>query len=223
MIRGKHKMKLLYGTTNPAKLAIMRSKVEGLGIEIIGLKDIDIKVDPVDESGDNPMENARVKALAYYDAVRMPVFSCDSGLYIEGVESKNQPGAYVRRVDGKEMNDEEMIAYYAKVAASMGGFAKARYKNAICLVLDEESIYEYDGLDISSECFLLTSEPHSKRVTGFPLDSISVEIESGEYYMDLEAAEGYKSKYDIGQGFRDFFIRVLENREAAAAIDGKEA
>jgi 8-oxo-dGTP diphosphatase len=121
------------------------------------------------------------------------------------------------------MNDEEMIAYYAKVAASMGGFAKARYKNAICLVLDEESIYEYDGLDISSECFLLTSEPHSKRVTGFPLDSISVEIESGEYYMDLEAAEGYKSKYDIGQGFRDFFIRVLENGEAAAAIEGKEA
>jgi 8-oxo-dGTP diphosphatase len=116
-----------------------------------------------------------------------------------------------------------MIAYYAKVAASMGGFAKVRYKNAICLVLDEESIYEYDGLDISSEYFLLTSEPHSKRVTGFPIDSISIEIESGEYYMDLEAIEGYKSKYDIGQGFRDFFMRVLADREAAASVDGKEA
>lgn len=215
-------MKLLYGTTNPAKLTTMRSKIEGLGIEIIGLNDIDIKVDSVDESGNNPLENARLKALAYHHAIRMPVFSCDSGLYIDGVESKNQPGAYVRRVDGKEMNDEEMIAYYAKVAASMGGFAKARYKNAICLVLDEESIYEYDGLDISSEYFLLTSEPHSKRVTGFPLDSISVEIESSEYYMDLEAVEGYKSKYDIGQGFRDFFIRVLENREAAVTIDRKD-
>lgn len=215
-------MKLLYGTTNTAKLNSMRNKVEGLGIEIIGLGDIDIKADPVDESGKNPMENARVKALAYYDAIRMPVFSCDTGLYIDGVESKNQPGAYVRRVAGKEMNDEEMIAYYAKVAASMGGFAKARYKNAICLVLDEESIYEYDGLDISSEYFLLTSEPHSKRVKGFPLDSISAEIESREYYMDLEAAEGYKSKYDIGQGFRDFFIRVLADREAAITIDRKD-
>jgi 8-oxo-dGTP diphosphatase len=216
-------MKLLYGTTNPAKLNSMRSKVEGLDIGIIGLNDIDINVDPINESGNSPMENARLKALAYYDAIRMPVFSCDTGLYIDGVESKNQPGAYVRRVDDKEMSDELMIEYYAKIAASMGGFAKARYKNAICLVLDEESIYEYDGLDISSESFLLASKPHLKRVKGFPLDSISVEIESGEYYMDLEAIEGYKSKYDIGQGFRDFFIRVLENKEAAAAIDGKEA
>lgn len=215
-------MKLLYGTTNTAKLNSMRSKVEGLGIEIIGLKDIDIKVDSVDESGSNPMENARVKALAYYDAIRMPVFSCDTGLYIEGIESKNQPGAYVRRVDGREMNDEEMMTYYAKIAEDMGGFAKASYKNAICLILDEKSIYEYDGLDISSEYFLLTSKPHSKRVEGFPLDSISIEIESGEYYMDLESAEGYKSKYDIGQGFRDFFIRTLENREVAAAMDGKD-
>lgn len=33
-------MKLLYGTTNTAKLNSMRSKIEGLGIEIIGLKDI---------------------------------------------------------------------------------------------------------------------------------------------------------------------------------------
>jgi XTP/dITP diphosphohydrolase len=215
-------MKLLFGTTNPAKLESMRSKVKVLGIEVIGLNDIDIKLDSVDESGNNPLENARLKALAYYKAAKMPVFSCDTGLYIEGVESKNQPGVYVRRVTDKEMNDEEMIAYYTKVAADMGGFAKVRYKNAICLVLDEKSIYEYDGMDISSEYFLLKSEPHSKRIKGFPLDSISVEIESGEYYMDLDAQEGYESKFDIGQGFRDFFIRALENREVAAAIDGRD-
>jgi 8-oxo-dGTP diphosphatase len=216
------KMKLLYGTTNPAKLEAMRNIVEGLGIEIIGLKDIDIKVDSVDESGNNPLENARLKALAYYKAVKMPVFSCDTGLFIDGVESKDQPGAYVRRIDGKEMNDEEMIEYYAKVASSLGGFARARYKNAICFVLSEEIIYEYDGEDISSESFLISSEAHSKRVKGFPLDSLSVEIESGKYYMDLEAIEGYKSKYDIGQGFREFFRRALENREVATTIDERD-
>jgi XTP/dITP diphosphohydrolase len=84
-------MKLLFGTTNPAKLETMRSKVKVLGIEVIGLNDIDIKLDSVDESGNNPLENARLKALAYYKATKMPVFSCDTGLYIEGVESKNQP------------------------------------------------------------------------------------------------------------------------------------
>ncbi len=215
-------MKLLYGTANPAKLASMRSKVEGLGIEIIGLNDIDIKINSVDESGNNPLENARLKALCYYNAVKMPVFSCDSGLYIEGVESRHQPGVHVRRVKGKVLNDEEMIEHYTKVAADMGGYAKARYNNAICFVLDEKAIYEYNGEDISSEYFLLSSRPHPKRVKGFPLDSISIEIESGEYYMDLKTTEGYKSKYDMWQGFRDFFIKALDNREAAAAIDGRD-
>lgn len=212
-------MKLLYGTSNPAKLNSMRKIVQGLDIEIIGLKDIDIKVSTVDESGDNPLENARLKALFYYKTLKMPVFSCDSGLYIEGLEIKDQPGAYVRRVMGKELSDEEMIEHYANVAARLGGFANARYKNAICLVLNKDNIYEYAGEDISSESFFIASKPHTKRIKGFPLDSISIEIESGKYYMDLEAEEGYKSKYDIGQGFRDFFKRVFKDSEAAITID----
>ena len=34
-------MKVLYGTGNPAKLSAMRRRLEGLNIEIIGLKDLD--------------------------------------------------------------------------------------------------------------------------------------------------------------------------------------
>lgn len=33
-------MKLLYGTGNPAKLDAMRHRLAGLGIELIGLKDL---------------------------------------------------------------------------------------------------------------------------------------------------------------------------------------
>lgn len=211
-------MKMLYGTTNPAKLQSMRRMLEGLGIEVIGLNDIDIVLEKVDESGNNPLENARIKAKSYYSAVKVPVFSCDSGLFIDGIEDKKQPGVYVRRVNGKEMNDDEMIEYYSRLAAELGGLAKARYKNAICLVMSEDNIYEYDGEDISSESFYLSAVPHPQRVKGFPLDSISVEIESGKYYRDLEA----NSKHDIGKGFRAFFLRALENREAAAALEDRE-
>ena len=35
-------MKILYGTGNPAKLSSMRSRLAGLDIEIIGLKDINM-------------------------------------------------------------------------------------------------------------------------------------------------------------------------------------
>lgn len=73
-----------------------------------------------------------------------------------------------------------------KLVAKLGGAAKAKYKNAICLIIDEENIFEYDEEDIASEEFLITSKPHYKRTNGFPLDSISIEIESRQYYMDID-------------------------------------
>jgi XTP/dITP diphosphohydrolase len=200
-------VKLLYGTANPAKLQSMRGMLDGLGIEIIGLNDVNLNVESIDESGNNPLENARIKALAYYNAVKTPVFSCDSGLYIQGVDSKNQPGVHVRRVNGRVLNDEEMIEYYTSLALKQGGEVKAKYKNAICLILDEESIFQYDGADISSDYFIITSKPHPRRNIGFPIDSISMEIETGKYYMDNDSHNS--SKNEISKGFREFFLRTI--------------
>lgn len=78
-------MKLLYGTSNPAKLKYMKEMLKGLDVEIVGLNEINIEAKDIDESGNNPLENARIKALAYHKLINMPVFSCDSGLYIEGL------------------------------------------------------------------------------------------------------------------------------------------
>ncbi|MEG0772851.1 non-canonical purine NTP pyrophosphatase [Clostridium sp.] len=199
-------MKLLYGTANTAKIQHMREMLQGSGIEIIGLNDINLKVESIDESGNNPLENARIKALAYYKVLKTPVFSCDSGLYIEGIDSKSQPGVHVRRVNGKVLDDEEMIEHYISVALNHGGEVKAKYKNAICLILDEENIFEYDGADISSDSFIITSKPHPMRNIGFPLDSISIEMETGRYFMDITLQDNSKSK--MSQGFKEFFLRA---------------
>ena len=66
----KEKIKLLYGTSNPSKLMFMKEIVKELNIEVIGLKDLNLEVDSIDESGNNPLENARIKALAYYEAYK---------------------------------------------------------------------------------------------------------------------------------------------------------
>ena len=72
-------MKLLYGTGNPAKLDAMRHRLAGLGIELIGLKDLGgVKQPEIIEDGKTPLENARKKVEAYFNALHMPVFSCDS-------------------------------------------------------------------------------------------------------------------------------------------------
>lgn len=198
-------MKLLYGTSNPAKLQHMREMLYGLNIEIIGLEDVEINID-IDESGNNPLKNARIKALAYYKLTGIPTFSCDSGLYIEGLEDEKQPGVHVRRVKDRYLNDEEFIEYYANLVLKLGKEPKAKFKNAICLVLDKNNIYQYDGDDIADH-FLMTSKVNSKRKQGFPMDSISLDIETRQYIIDID--ENSKKEEEITKGFRKFFGRTI--------------
>lgn len=42
---------------------------------------------------------------------------------------------------------------------------------------------------MASEPFIITSKPHGKRIKGFPLDSLSIDIRTGKYYYDLEDIE----------------------------------
>ena len=150
-------MKILYGTTNRAKLQAMNKSVEGLDIELIGLNDLDCELPVIDENGKNPLENAEIKARAYYEAFHMPVFSCDSGLCFDELKEEDQ---------------------------------------------------HYSSMDISiaTEPFILVTKPHEKRVKGFPLDSSSVDIESGKYYYDLDVKDVSTS---VDDGVREFFKESL--------------
>lgn len=200
-------MKLLYGTGNPAKLASMKNKLKGLDIELIGLRDLNCEIPSVPEDGNTPLENARQKATAYYQAFRIPVFSCDSGLYFDNVPDDIQPGVHVRTVKGKYLTDNEMIDYYSNLAGRYGDLT-ARYKNAICLVLDDSHIYEAMEPTMESEPFLITEKPHSMVKKGFPLDSLSIDIKSGKYYYDLLDSDSDES--EVEDGFLTFFRKVLE-------------
>lgn len=201
-------MKLLYGTGNPAKLASMRRRLEKLEIELIGLKDLNCEIQDVPETGKTPLENARQKALAYYHAFHIPVFSCDSGLYFDGIPDDIQPGVHVRTIAGKCLTDTEMIAYYSDLARRYGKLT-ARYKNAICLVLDEEQIYEAMDSSIESEAFVITDKPHPVMKEGFPLDSLSIDIKSGKYFYDLSNHESETSV--VEDGFLKFFRKILSH------------
>lgn len=208
-------MKLLYATTNKAKLESMQRVTNSLNIEIIGLKDLqnlqefkNIELPQIDESGKNPLENAIIKAKAYYKVLQIPLFSCDSGLYFENVDEKDQPGTHIRRVNGKTLTDEEALEYYAKLATSYGGKIKAKYKNAICLILDEKNIFSSMDSSLEIEPFYLVDKPHSKVVEGFPLDSLSVDIKTEKYYNDLEDNLAV-DKSTIEIGFTNFFKQVF--------------
>lgn len=200
---------LLYGTGNPAKLEAMRRRLSSLGIEVIGLKEIVNQTEnlpDVIEDGKTPLENARKKALAYYQVFKMPVFSCDSGLYIDNIPEKLQPGVHVRTVNGKYLSDDEMIEYYTGLAKKYGDLV-ARYKNAICYVADDGTEYEAMEESMGCERFIITDKPHSTCKKGFPLDSISVDIKTGKYYYDLHESE--LDQVAVEDGFLEFFERVV--------------
>ena len=55
-------MKILYGTTNKAKLAAMKNALKDFDIELIGLSDMEGKLPQINESGATPLENAEIKA-----------------------------------------------------------------------------------------------------------------------------------------------------------------
>lgn len=212
-------MKLLYATGNPAKFTAMQNRLSELGIELISLRDLraqGIPIPDVPETGNTPLENARQKALAYYEAFRMPVFSCDSGLYFEDVPEEIQPGVHVRTVNGVYLTDEQMLAHYIGLVKRYGRLT-AKYRNAICYVQDGEHSYEAMEPDMESEKFWLTDKPHSSiRRTGFPLDSISLDPRTGQYFYDLP--ETAVDQVAVEEGFLTFFRRILQ--EGTVIING---
>ena len=115
------KLKILYGTTNKAKLAAMKNALKNFDIELIGLSEMESKIPQINESGTTPLENAEIKAKTYYKAFGIPVFSCDSGLYFDELQECEQPGLYIRRVGGKELTDDEMVSHYSALAQKYGG------------------------------------------------------------------------------------------------------
>lgn len=58
----------------------------------------------------------------------------DNCLFIEELPEEKQPATHVRRVNGKELTDEEMIEYYTNLAKEYGGKLTAKwvYGMVIC-------------------------------------------------------------------------------------------
>ena len=126
-------MKVLFATTNQAKVGKYKEELKERGIALITINDLNFELD-IDESGKNAMENAYIKAKAYYDATKMPTIGMDDCLFIEELPEEKQPGTHVRRVNGKELTGEEMIEHYTHLAKEYGGKLTAKwvYGMVIC-------------------------------------------------------------------------------------------
>ena len=131
-------MKVLFATTNPAKVKKYKKALEEKGIELITIKDLDFKLN-INEKGKNATENAYIKAKAYYDATKITTIGMDNCLFIEELPEEKQPGTHVRRVNGKELTDEEMIKYYTNLIKKYGGKLTAKWIYGIVIYNGKEA------------------------------------------------------------------------------------
>ena len=182
-------MKVLFATSNPAKVRNYKEKLLKSGIELLTLKDIDIHIH-VEENGKNAIENAYIKAKTYYDELRIPTIGMDNNLFIEGIPDELQPGVFVRRINGKELNGDEMIEYYTKLVKEYGGKLKARWVYGMVLI-SENGTYEYSW---SYDDFYLVDKVNAKRNPGYPLDSISIDEKLNKYFVDMTEEDRIKNK-----------------------------
>lgn len=198
-------MKVLFATTNPAKVKKYKTILEENGVELITLADLDFKLD-IEENGKDAIENAYIKAKAYYDATGIPTIGMDNNLFIEGIPDELQPGVYVRRVGGKELTDDEMIEHYTNLVKDNGGRLTAKWVYGMVICQSGGT----DNFTWSYDNFYLVDTPSKVRNPGYPLDSISVMPGLNKYFVELTAEEKTKkNRKDSEDNVVEFILKSL--------------
>ena len=120
-------------------------------IELLSLKDLNIDLDVL-ENGASAIDNALIKARACFEQTKLPSIGMDDTLYLGGVPEDKQPGLFVRRVNGKRLNDKEMINYYTNLVKQYGknGRLNTKWISGIVIVKDGK-IYTHE--EITSEYY----------------------------------------------------------------------
>ena len=207
-------MKVLFATNNKSKVNRFKEKLLKHNIELLSLEDLNIKLD-INENGKTAIENALIKAKAYYKETHMPVIGMDDTLYLEGVPEDKQPGVFVRRVNGKELTDEEMIKHYTDLVKKYGINGKLNckwvYGMAVINENGEESIYSWE-----KDNFYMVDIPSRKINEGYPLNSISKYKNIDKYFTEI--TEEDKKKLKVNE---DHVIEFITNAIKKDNINGK--
>ena len=174
---------IIFATTNQSKSKRFSKGLKELGIEVLSLKDIDVKLD-VEEDGSTAIENALIKARECYKKTKKPSMGMDDTLYMEGVPEDRQPGLFVRRVNGKSLTDEEALEYYTNLVKEYGkdGRINCKWVYGLAVINEkgEETTYSWFKDD-----FYMTSSRSDKINPGYPLNSISKYKKLDKYFTEV--------------------------------------
>lgn len=215
IINGVYIMRVLLGTTNPSKVERFKKLLAGCNVEFLTLKDLDIRDEPI-EQGQTPEANARIKAR-FYSRYFDTVICNDSGLYFDEIHfyDPRQPGLNIRTPLGTDhrLDDEEMIAHYSKLVKEMGGKVHAFYVDGMA-VYHKGKFYSFMDAELSMQigAFYMVDTPSPLRHPGWPLDSLSLRLEDGGYFVEKRKDMPAQTQENIMLGaYRDRLSAFLKS------------
>lgn len=175
--------KVVFATSNKTKSKRFSEGLLEYNIEVLSLSDLNVELD-VEENGETAIENALIKARACFEKTKMPSIGMDDTLYLENVPKEKQPGLFVRRVNGKTLNDDEMIQHYTELVKEYGTngklFCKWIYGLAVIDSDGKENTYTW-----SKDDFYMVDVPSETINSGYPLNSISKYKQIDKYFTEL--------------------------------------
>ena len=198
--------KLLIASTNLGKINIYKDVCDDINIKTTSLAEIKVNIN-VEETGSNEMENAILKAQAYYNETGLPVLSNDSGLVIDKFAPEDQPGVMVRRFGGKELTDEQMLEIYISKLNEVGGASSGHYNVALALINKKGEL----KLGEFKPKRYFINKPSKVLNKGVPLSSLSFDAVTGKYLSEMTIKErnSYEAEAMIAQ--KDFIKRNFKN------------
>lgn len=185
--------KLLIATTNPGKLAEIRSFLSDVPVELVSLKDVGITVN-VEETGTTFEENAVLKAKTYADLSGLMTLADDGGFEIDALSG--EPGVKSHRwVHGdRDSSDEELIAYtFSRMKDVPEKKRGARLTLVLALVQPGNPVIATAKESIRG---IVPLEPSPVRHEGFPYRSILYIPELKKFYDHMSFTPEETERYN---------------------------
>lgn len=190
-------IEVFFATKNKDKIIKMRNRLKGLDIKVITPYDINVNIE-IEENGSNVIENATLKARAYFDKIKIPTIATDSSLYVEKFDV--QPGLFIKRINGVTLNDDELEEHYINELNKVGGTSKAFYVTGLVLVQDGK----VNSIEIKEDEFIFTSNVCKHNRNYDPLSRLEYDEKIGKYFCELDEIEMDKRGYNFDKEAREF-------------------
>ena len=204
---GKEKKIILVATRNPGKFQEFKNFFKDLPIELLSLRDFP-ELKKIDEPYQTFEENARHKAIIYYQQTGLTTLADDSGLEVEALGGA--PGVRSARFAGENATDQENNQ---KLLGLLKGLEREKRKaRFVCVLALAVSEKEIEMVRAETQGIILESPRGEK---GFGYDPIFYYPPSGKTFAEMEPKEKLKFSHR-GKALvkmREIILRRLrENR-----------